>query len=229
MLQSPLGWNTQWLVLHQSRGEVGRRLIPLFYCLYIDDLVDILSVLGVGCHLKNLFLSILMYADDMALTSPSLRGLQKLLMATVGYVAKCKKKICFSLAKNGHWPCCNWIGRILSGSKKSHISASHSNPIHLFAAALMRRWNALTAAQITSSVLKADRLRLWCYNYSNLTVCLSLPTQLTKYKSVTLMNAGVYVSPTTPSFGKSLATTDGNPSPTPNLGRGGWEAQDQAS
>ena len=30
-----------------------------------------------------------MYADDMALTSPSLRGLQKLLMATVGYVAKC--------------------------------------------------------------------------------------------------------------------------------------------
>ena len=60
-------------------------LSPTFYCIYVDDLVDILSELGVGCHLKDLFLSILLYADDMALTSPSLRGLQQLLSATELY------------------------------------------------------------------------------------------------------------------------------------------------
>ena len=60
-------------------------LSPVFYCIYVDDLVDILSEIGVGCHLKDLFLSIILYADDMALTSPSLRGLQQLLSATELY------------------------------------------------------------------------------------------------------------------------------------------------
>ena len=63
----------------------GGILSPIFYCLYVDDLVDILSNLGIGCHLKNLFLSILLYADDMALLSPSLKGLQRLLSATEQY------------------------------------------------------------------------------------------------------------------------------------------------
>ena len=48
-------------------------------------MVDILTAIGVGCHLSNIFLSILLYADDMALTAPSLRGLQKLLCATEEY------------------------------------------------------------------------------------------------------------------------------------------------
>ena len=63
----------------------GGILSPVFYCIYVDDLVEILSETGVGCHLKDLFLSILLYADDMALTSPSLRGLQQLLSATELY------------------------------------------------------------------------------------------------------------------------------------------------
>ena len=63
----------------------GGILSPTFYCLYIDDLVEILAALGVGCHMKELFLSILLYADDMALTAPSLKGLQTLLSATELY------------------------------------------------------------------------------------------------------------------------------------------------
>ena len=66
----------------------GGILSPVFYCLYVDDLVDILSSMGIGCHLKNVFLSILLYADDMALLAPSLNGLQQLLAATEEY---CKK------------------------------------------------------------------------------------------------------------------------------------------
>ena len=63
----------------------GGILSPVFYCLYVDDLVDIISSLGIGCHLKNIFLSILLYADDMALLAPSLNGLQQLLSATDEY------------------------------------------------------------------------------------------------------------------------------------------------
>lgn len=63
----------------------GGVLSPIFYCLYVDDLVEILSNLGIGCHLRDLFLSILLYADDMALLSPSLKGLQRLLTETEQY------------------------------------------------------------------------------------------------------------------------------------------------
>ena len=54
----------------------------------MDDLVDILSSIGIGCHLRNIFLSILLYADDMALLAPSLNGLQQLLSATEEYCEK---------------------------------------------------------------------------------------------------------------------------------------------
>ena len=40
---------------------------------------------GIGCHLVNTFLSILLYADDMALLAPSLKGLQTLLNLTEEY------------------------------------------------------------------------------------------------------------------------------------------------
>ena len=63
----------------------GGVLSPILYCIYLDDLALILSALGIGCHLRNTFLALLLYADDMALLSPSLRGLQKLLSVTETY------------------------------------------------------------------------------------------------------------------------------------------------
>ena len=58
---------------------------PVFYCLYVDDLVEILSSMGIGCHLKDMFLSILLYADDIALIAPCLKELKRLLSATEHY------------------------------------------------------------------------------------------------------------------------------------------------
>ena len=46
---------------------------------------EILSSMKIGCHLKDMFLSILLYADDMALIAPSLKGLNRLLSATEHY------------------------------------------------------------------------------------------------------------------------------------------------
>ena len=63
----------------------GGILSPKFYSLYVDDLVGILAAAGIGCHVKNMFLSILLYADDMCLVAPSLKGLQRLLRLTERY------------------------------------------------------------------------------------------------------------------------------------------------
>ena len=63
----------------------GGVLSPDFYCIYVDEIAEILTNMGIGCYLKNAFLSILLYADDMALIAPSLKGLQKLLLATESY------------------------------------------------------------------------------------------------------------------------------------------------
>ena len=75
---------SEWFSV-KSGVRQGGVLSPDFYCIYVNDLVDILSDMGIDCYLKNLFLSILLYADDMALIAPSLRGLQKLISATEKY------------------------------------------------------------------------------------------------------------------------------------------------
>ena len=75
---------SEWFSIRAGVRQ-GGVLSPVFYCLYIDELVDILSAMGIGCHLKDIFLSILLYADDMALIAPSLKGLQQLLSTTEQY------------------------------------------------------------------------------------------------------------------------------------------------
>ena len=57
----------------------GGILSPNFYCLYIDELVSILESLNVGCYVLEVFMAALMYADDMALLAPSIKGLRLLL------------------------------------------------------------------------------------------------------------------------------------------------------
>ena len=63
----------------------GGVLSPDLYCIYVDELVQILADMKIGCHLRNTFMSLLLYADDMALICPSLGGLQKLLSVTESY------------------------------------------------------------------------------------------------------------------------------------------------
>ena len=69
----------------QAGVRQGGILSPIFYCVYVDEIIEILSAAGIGCHVRDLFLSILLYADDMCLVAPSLRGLQKLLHLVESY------------------------------------------------------------------------------------------------------------------------------------------------
>ena len=86
-LQCRVRWGENFSTWFSIKAGVrqGGILSPVFYCLYVDDLVEILSAIGIGCHLRETFLSILLYADDMALLAPSLKGLQTLLSATEQY------------------------------------------------------------------------------------------------------------------------------------------------
>ena len=84
MVPRQMGWHSEWFCIEAGVRQ-GGVLSPDFYCIYVDDLVEIVTRAGIGCHLRNMFLSILLYADDMALVSPSLRGLQNLLILTEEY------------------------------------------------------------------------------------------------------------------------------------------------
>ena len=78
----------------------GGVLSPDFYCLYIDDLIGKLQSLGVGCYIRNIFAAALFYADDMAVLSPSLKGLQKLLDVCSEYCIQWDIKLNAKKTKN---------------------------------------------------------------------------------------------------------------------------------
>ena len=57
----------------------GSILSPHFFNVYVDDLSSQLNKLKVGCVLGDSIINHLLYADDIALISPSSAGLKKLL------------------------------------------------------------------------------------------------------------------------------------------------------
>ena len=81
----------------------GGVLSPILYSIYVDDLICILQSSNVGCHIANQFAAALIYADDMAILAPSIKGLQKLLSICENYCltwdirlnAKKSKNLCF--------------------------------------------------------------------------------------------------------------------------------------
>ena len=71
------GHYSSWFSLTAGVRQ-GGSLSPTFYSIYVDELVGILEASGVGCYYLNKFAAALIYADDMAVLLPSLKGLQKL-------------------------------------------------------------------------------------------------------------------------------------------------------
>ena len=57
----------------------GGILSPDFYSIYVDELLLKLKLCGKGCHVLGRFAAALFYADDVAILSPSIRGLKSLL------------------------------------------------------------------------------------------------------------------------------------------------------
>ncbi len=57
----------------------GSVISPLFFTLYVDELIDKLEHSGYGSKIGNRYYCNLIYADDIFLLSPSAYGLQKML------------------------------------------------------------------------------------------------------------------------------------------------------
>ena len=57
----------------------GGVLSPVLFCIYIDELFDMLAKTGVGCHIGMRYFGMVAYADDIVLLCPSVAALQVLL------------------------------------------------------------------------------------------------------------------------------------------------------
>ena len=57
----------------------GSVISPLFFTLYVDELIAKLQKSGYGCKIGTKYYGIIIYADDIFLLSPSFYGLQKML------------------------------------------------------------------------------------------------------------------------------------------------------
>ena len=61
------------------RARQGGVLSPVLFAVFINDLVDKVNKANIGCYISNVCVSIVLYADDILLISPSIAGLQRLL------------------------------------------------------------------------------------------------------------------------------------------------------
>ena len=60
-------------------------LSPNLFILYMNDLINKLRDLGLGCHLLSIFMVCLMYADNLCLLAPTRGAMQKLISICVEY------------------------------------------------------------------------------------------------------------------------------------------------
>ena len=59
--------------------QQGCKLSPTLYLIYIYDLADDIRALNAGVDVDGLHLSLLFYADDLALMAPDEQNLQRML------------------------------------------------------------------------------------------------------------------------------------------------------
>ena len=66
----------------------GGVISPRIFTLYVDDLIARLRKRGIGCHIIDLFLACLFYADDLCLIAPTRSALQELINCCQEYCAE---------------------------------------------------------------------------------------------------------------------------------------------
>ena len=68
-----VAWNgsySNWFSVSNGVRQ-GGKLSPFLFNVYIDDLIDSVAKLKVGCMVNNIIYNIIAYADDIVLLAPS--------------------------------------------------------------------------------------------------------------------------------------------------------------
>ena len=89
-LQCQVKWDnhfSEWFSVTAGVRQ-GGVLSPDFYSIYVDDLISKLEKMNKGCYFHGVFAAAFFYADDMAILSPSLKGLSSLLHLCEQYCAE---------------------------------------------------------------------------------------------------------------------------------------------
>ena len=63
----------------------GGIISPILFCLYINDLLDILKRKGIGCYIGSNYCGVIGYADDLILICPSLQRTKEMLLVCEEY------------------------------------------------------------------------------------------------------------------------------------------------
>ena len=76
-----VNWNNSRSRIFSIKNGVRQGAVasPTFFSIYLDDLFSILNNSGLGCRIGPHFYGMQGYADDCALLSPDLQGLQMML------------------------------------------------------------------------------------------------------------------------------------------------------
>ena len=108
-LSSAVKWNGQFSSSPfkvTSGVRQGGILSPIFFNLYINSLICKLRIYDYGCHVRNLFLGCILYADDLLLLSASVLDLQKMLDvcsdvgSSLSIIFNAKKSMCIKIGPN---------------------------------------------------------------------------------------------------------------------------------
>jgi hypothetical protein len=121
-MQCRVRWGTaysEWFSILAGVRQ-GGILSPIFYSIYVEYLVLKLGRSNIGCYLNDLFLSILLYADDMAIIAPSVKGLNSLLQICGSY---CKK---WDIQLNANKSELLFYGK---GDTPNHVILMNSRPL----------------------------------------------------------------------------------------------------
>ena len=79
----------------------GCNLSPSLFSLYLNDLAEEIQALGCGVKYGDKDLSILLFADDIALLSDSEEKMQQMLLCLNGWCKKVEVKSKYGQNKNG--------------------------------------------------------------------------------------------------------------------------------